>query len=261
MWTDASGKTAVLNERSPRLLGTASAFCRCGILTFVSLFTLACPEVARAEVLLANFDDLTMGSVGKSFTDGGITFSNLNTAGGPSRSFAIQVGSDGASFSPPNYLVFGIYSPQPGLLLGRFGSMDITFAGEATTVSLDVFARMGITGENFLTLQGLNAGGVVASDTVIISYWYPYDGPLSVSGDFDSVRLVASGQYSQGTVMLGVDNVSVTIIPEPKTVGLLCVGVPLLCRRFRTCLRRKLLSSGAWSNRDEHNEFARAAIW
>jgi hypothetical protein len=201
---------------------------------FLALSAWSCPEVAPAQVLLANFDDLTMGFVGKSFTDGGITFSNLDTAGGPSHTFAVQVGSDGATFSSPNYLVFGVYSPQPGLLLARFGSMDISFAGEATTVSLDVFASTGLfSWENSLTLEGLMAGSVVASETVIVSQWWPYDGPLSVSGDFDSVRLVASGQYDNGAVILGLDNVIVTIIPEPHTNGLVAAGISLLAIAYK----------------------------
>jgi hypothetical protein len=214
-------------------MGAASALCRCGLFIFVSIFTSAYPEVSRAEVLLANFDDLTVGSAGNFLTDGGITFSNLDTRGGFYKNLSIQLVSAGADFSPANCLGFGYPNSSPG----RFGSMDISFAGEATTVSLDVFASMSLpTWENSLTLQGLNAGGVVASETVLVSYWFPYDGPLSVSGDFDSVRLVASGQYSQGTVMLELDNVSVTIIPEPQALGLLCLGIPFLCRRFRTHL-------------------------
>ena len=174
-----------------------------------------------------------MGFVGKTFTDGGITFSNLDTRGGPSHTFAVQVGSDGVGFSPPNYLVFGIYSSQAGLLLARFGSMDISFAGEATTVSLDVYASTGLfTWENSLTLQGLKAGDVVASETVLASQYWPYDGLLNVSGDFDRVRLVASGQYDQGAVMLGVDNVSVTIVPEPHTNGLVAAGITSLALAY-----------------------------
>jgi len=113
--------------------------------------------------------------------------------------------------------------------------MDISFSGQATAVSLDVFATLSLPGwENLLTLQGLNGGGVVDSESVLVSYWTPYDGPLSIFGNYDSVRLIASGNYSQGTVMLELDNVTVTIIPEPQSVGLLCVGLALLCRRFRT---------------------------
>src|ERR1035438_8143881 len=72
-----------------------------------SLLTWSCPEVAHAQVLLANFDDLTVGSVGKSFTDGGITFSNLDTRGGFYNNFSTQFLSAGADFSPPNCLGFG----------------------------------------------------------------------------------------------------------------------------------------------------------
>jgi hypothetical protein len=215
------------------IVRSASALLRRQFWLFLALSAWWCPKIAPAQVLLANFDDLTMGFVGKSFTDGGITFSNLDTAGGPSHTFAVQVGSDGATFSSPNYLVFGVYSPQPGLLLARFGSMDISFAGEATTASLDVAAStVSYTWENLLTLEGLKSGAVVASETVLVSQAEPFDGPLSVSGDFDSLRLVASGQYDRGAVVLGVDNVSVTIIPEPHSNGLVAAGMSLLALAY-----------------------------
>jgi len=212
-------------------MGPTSSLRRCAHLIFAALFVSACPEVTRAEVLLANFDDLAVGSVGNSFTDGGITFANLDTRGGFYKNFSIQLVSAGTGFSAPNCLGFG----QPNSYPGRFGSMDISFSGEATSVSLDVFATMSLPGlENLLTLQGLKSGSVVDSQTVLASYWAPYDGPLSIFGDYDSIRLIASGEYSQGTVMLELDNVSVTIVPEPRAVGLFCVGLAFLCRRFHT---------------------------
>ena len=231
------------------VMESASFLCRCGLLIAVSLCISACPESSRGEVLIADFDDLPVGSLGNSpFTDGGITFSNLDTRGGFYNRFSIQLVSAGSGFSAPNCLGFG----QPNSNPGRFGSMDISFSGEATTVSLDVFATMSLPGwENLLTLQGLNGGGVVDSQTVLVSYWTPFDGQLRIFGNYDSVRLIASGEYSQGTVMLELDNVTLTVIPEPQTVCLLCVGLAFFCRRFR-----HVNTSGCQSSTDAIQAYA-----
>jgi hypothetical protein len=184
----------------------------------------------HAQVLLAGFDDLTMGFVGKSFTDGGITFSNLDMRGGPSRTFAIQTSlKDTPGFSPPNYLIFGAYSPQPGFLLTRFGSLDITFSGEATAAT--VYAHT-VSSANILTLQAFQNGNVVAAETLFASEASSGFAPLTVLGEFDRLRLVASGAYDNGAILLGIDNVSVTIIPEPHINGLVAAGLTLLALAY-----------------------------
>jgi hypothetical protein len=180
---------------------------------FLAFIVCSRPQITRAQVLLANFDDLTIGFVGKSFTDGGVTFSNLDMRGYPSKTFAVQTAFDVTpGFSSPNYLIFGGYSPEPGFLLARFGSMDITFSGEATAATIYILAQ---PTPNFLTLQALQYGKVVASETLPASSASPDFTPLTVSGEFDRLRLVAAGDYNNGAIFMGVDNLSVTLIPEP----------------------------------------------
>jgi len=185
---------------------------------------------ARAAVVLtANFDGMTEGIAGTAFTDGGITFSSLDqrVPGQPVPNlFAIEATTFPLTgFTPRNYLTFGTNSPGNGFGFGRFGSANIDFSGMATSVTMDIFG-FGSTSANTLTLEGIFGGNVVASDTVNflgdpISIVYL---PLSISGMFDSLRLVAAGPFDSGVVLFGMDNVNVTLVPEPAAATLLLIG-------------------------------------
>src|ERR1051325_5722294 len=210
----------------------------------VWLFSWVCaccliPEIGGAQVLLADFNDLAQGFVGKSFTDGGITFSNLEMRGYPSHVFAIQTASgDLQGFSAPNFLVFGGYSPQPGFLVSRFGSCDISFSGLATAASINVLVRY--IYPNLLTLHAISNGEIVDSAMLMVSEAPPYFTTLTVAGDFDRLRLVASGDYDSGAVLLGIDNTTVTIVAEAGAPSLLVMALGLVyaARRSRSQLNR-----------------------
>ena len=187
---------------------------------------------ARASVFLtANFDDLGEGSEGSSFSDGGITFSDIDeripdTPGGTFDIEATTATLPG--FSAPNYLTFEGYVPglNNGYGFGRFGSADIGFSGTATSASMDIFG-FGKSSTNTLTLEALLAGTVVDTDTVTFqgSLSTVLYRPLAVSGTFDSLQLVSAGTYELGTSFFGMDNVRITIVPEPSAAALLGCGL------------------------------------
>lgn len=188
---------------------------------------------AKAEIYLtANFDDLTEGSQGGSFSDGGISFFNLDERipEAPAYgTFTIQATTaDLPGFSPPNYLTFGGYVPgdTSGFGFGRFGSASIAFPGTALSASMDIFG-FGDSSLNTLTLEAMLGDNVVDSDTVTFyntSLYIVYL-PLSVSGMFDGLKLVAAGSDNNGTDFFGMDNLNVTIIPEEPVSVLLCYGL------------------------------------
>ena len=109
-------------------------------------FLLCCailPAFASQPPLVASFDDLLAGSAGTSFTDGGITFSNLDQrAFGGAGSFGIVSTTQVLTgLTPPNYLTFGIFSTGAQTTFGRLGSADILFSGQASSASMDAFGK------------------------------------------------------------------------------------------------------------------------
>ena len=185
---------------------------------------------AQASIYLtANFDDLLEGSLGDSFSDGGISFANLDEriTGPTLNTFDIQATTANLpGFSPPNYLTFVGYVPgnTSAFSFGRFGSASISFSGIASSASMDIFG-FGGSSLNTLTLEALLEGNVVDSDTITFYSTHPGEvvyRPLSVSGTFDSLKLVAAGPDNEGADLFGMDNVNITVVPEPTLNGLVC---------------------------------------
>jgi hypothetical protein len=197
-------------------------------------------SVAMAQssfYLTANFDDLNEGSLGSSFSDGGIRFSNLDERiPGPSGdAFTIQTTTANLPrFSPPNYLTFGGFVPgdTTNFSFGRFGSANIDFPGMGSFASMNLIA-FGTSSTNTLTLEGFLGGNVVASDTITFNGagWDVVGRTISISGMFDSKRLVAAGPDNNGTDFFGVDNVFITIVPEPPVNSFVCYALAVVILR------------------------------
>ena len=193
----------------------------------------------------ANFDDLNESSLGSSFSDDGIIFSNLDERiPGPSvNTFTIQATTANLpGFSPPNYLTFEGFVPgdTSGFGFGIFGSADIDFSGIGSFASMSVMA-FGTSSRNTVTLEGLMDGSVVASDTITFYSTSPdvVGQTLSIAGIFDSMQLVAAGPDNNGVVDMGVDNVDITIVPEPPVSSFVCCALAVvILRHFSFRARR-----------------------
>jgi hypothetical protein len=183
---------------------------------------------ARATPLIATFDSFSEGSVSHIFSDGGITFSDMDSRLSSFPDLFIIENASSLSdpaFSPPNFLTTVGYVPGPGFGFGRFGSARLTFGATlAFEATMDIFS---FRNPNILTLEALLGGIPVGSNS--IGFQLPGTGDLhqtlSISGvAFDELRLVGSGPDEDGAVFIGIDNVNITLVPEPYTVSLFGLG-------------------------------------
>ncbi|MCG3126704.1 MAG: hypothetical protein CHACPFDD_01557 [Phycisphaerae bacterium] len=188
----------------------------------------ACGCGGVASAAIATFDGLSEGALDKSFTEGGITFFDLDDrAGGFPVTFTVERADgtlSGPGFSPPNALGFGGWVPGSGAAFAQCGSFKFTTGTIQDFASLDVFEFFSYAG-NLISLEAYLGGALVNSTSIVlpgnfqINHWN-----LSVSGEpFDTLVLIGSGPTDRGVFFGLVDNVVVT--PEPATV----VGLTLLC--------------------------------
>ena len=184
------------------------------------LFTALLSSALGAQTHSANFDAQTEGSLGTSYTEDGIVFSNLDRyLGSSSENFVAEDGSGTLAgmtgFSAPNTLGFGGYSPGGGVGFSRCGVFDITLPGLFNSGDLAIFLTGGSTSGNLVTLEARLAGSAVASDTVTVpSTFGPHAFSLSVTGvDFDTLHLIGTGALHSGSFFAVVDNVHVTAAP------------------------------------------------
>ena len=219
------------------------------VLFSVLLALASMPVSATLITAGTDFDSLNEGFYGSSFTDGGITFFDQQ----PFPTFAVdELGYSatelGPTFSPSNYLNFGGFlAPGPECcIFGGFQSMRMSFDGEASSASLDVYTFINVSSSNTLALEAYLDGTLVAIDSALIASFdetfifpHPFDFTLghrrfAVSdGRFDELRLVASGPAE--LIFPGVDNVRV---PEPGVLELVIVsGVFVLLGWAKRLLR------------------------
>ena len=194
-----------------------------------------------ASAAVANFDDLSEGFFAPVFTNGGITFKNLdqNLGDGPIDNFTIDqadlslTGMPG--FSGPNVLGFGGWANGGDVGFSRFGSMDFTTGGSASSASVDIFSFFADAGTT-ITLQGLNGGTVVNSATVSLPATFVIEHTfLSLgTGDYDSFHLFAQSPTNQNSAFVAMDNFTVNSpVPEPASIAAITLGCAALLRRRR----------------------------
>lgn len=197
-------------------------------------------SLAYATIYTATFDDLGEGPVGTSFSDGGLTFSDIDERIPEPSIYSFDIDQATATlpppFSPPNVLTFGGYIPGPECAFGRFGSAWIDFSGIGSSASLDVFSLAGYP-QNTLSLEAWDGSTMVAS--VSTSFANPntiqYSSlALNNVAPFDRLELVSSGPVDYGVSFIDLDNVSVTTVPEPNGLSLMILGfVTAICLRRR----------------------------
>jgi hypothetical protein len=180
---------------------------------------------ARAQ--LATFDSLPEGLTATTFTDGGITFSNLDRripGEAVPAPFAIDTIGDGSfeglPYSPPNVLGFGGYSAGPGVYFYGFGSFEMSTGAPAGSVSLELFDS-GSQPRNVIHLEAfLNGQSVGASDVSIPRDLYFHHFTLAISGvTFDRLRLSA-GPQDNSVILAVIDNVQIGPVVQPCGVDI-----------------------------------------
>lgn len=207
------------------------------VVGIASCGVLGSPAIAAT----ASFDSFPEGFSGTTITDGKITFFDLDqrlsdTASSPFLIESTTADQLGASFSPPNYLSPGGFSPGFGASFGRFGSTRITTGTIGEFASLDVFSLLFSPSNNILTLEAWLDENLVGSSSVALSSFEPVntDGlvqqTLEISGvTFNQLRLVASGLDDDGVAFIGIDNVrvdEVISVPESTSaLSILAIGV------------------------------------
>jgi len=184
---------------------------------------------------ISTYDDLTEGSLDTSTVYNGVSYHDVNGVGG--------VFPDGSTFTPgevgdqliiedstdfydvhpdygsaPNSLTFGsVYIPGPNLSLGPLVRVTMDLDAPANAASVDIgYYENGPWGGIVIHLDALDAGNVVASDTITIADGGGRDNDtiatLSVGGaTFDSLKLYATygDQPSAPRVMMD----DLTLVP------------------------------------------------
>lgn len=186
------------------------------IKTFRLIALLACllllPAVLYAET--AAFDALTEGNTGSEFTDGGITFYDLdNGQPGLDNVFIIEDAQNSLTepeFSSPNGLTATSYTPGSNVGFGAVKELYMTTNTDADSAVVDIFTTaILLLDSNTITLEALKDGAVVDSDSMAVQDLTGDHFTLSV-GDvvFDTLRLVSSPD-SQALL---IDNVTINSI-------------------------------------------------
>src|SRR5690606_32223191 len=160
-------------------------------MTRTALLVLAALAAAPAVAEEANFDSFAPGFLGRSFEDGGITFSeNLWCPGSALVQFGATNGTGSLSgypeFTAPNVMTTGSWSTGTALGYTR------THQWIATTGQMANFARVDVwwpTGSNWegveVSLEGLVGSDVVVSDSFIH--------PGAVGAPVEHTRMVLDG--------------------------------------------------------------------
>lgn len=216
-----------------------------GTTCFVTAITVLLLGAAAARAQFADFDSLAEGFY-PTVQSGGVTFTNLDDFFPitTSDSFAIDDAVpdlNGISgYSAPNVLGFNALGPGQGVIFSRLGSFDFSTGQLSSAASLFFIAFDNAPGST-LELQGLLGGNVVNTASIPLNTQFQIvSHTLALgSGTYDSFKVVAHGTTQNGAVFGVIDNVAVTPIPEPSSLGA-CYAVALLILRRG----RRLKSTG-----------------
>jgi hypothetical protein len=191
-----------------------------------------------AAAQVSNYDDLTEGFKGPTFSYNGVTYRDVNGVPGsfpsgetflsdyPGEQFVIENATlyylDFPQWgSSPNALTFGnAFVPGNNFSVGGFSRASMDFAEVISEISMDtLFYENGPWGGIVLHLDGVRNGAVVASTTYTLSNLGGRDtlvrGTLSLSGEFDSANIYATwaGGYSAPRLM--IDDLTLTPAAVP----------------------------------------------
>jgi hypothetical protein len=179
---------------------------------------------------LANFDDITSGPIGDQYLSIGLRFYVGNGSEGSSTGLLLSGGSPvsaaagnfGTSISPPNVMV-----PLAGTNNDLFVYFYDSAQNRVTASSVGIFNDM--QGDpSRIFIEGFDTSGASLGRTQI-------DG-AGVGGIFSAQGIYTAKIYGAPGFggLIGVDNFSADIVPEPSSIILLAGGGAFyLGRRFR----------------------------
>jgi len=218
----------------------------------VGVGVLAAPALAQTS----NYDDLTEGFLGTSYSYNGVNYHSVNGVSGVFPDGSTFTPADGgdqliienATYlfndypswgSPSNVMTFGTsYVPGDNLTLGAFAqvTMDLDQVSDSASVEM-VFYENGPWGGIVFHLEALSGGSVVDSDSFAISDLGGRDNiafnTLSVGGaPFDSLYMYATYGSDFSLPRLMIDDLTLDPVPAPTTAALLGLGA-LATRRRR----------------------------
>jgi hypothetical protein len=213
------------------------------------------PGLARAVVV--DYEDLSEGFLGSTFTHQGVTYRDVNnvsgfyadgnpfSAGDPGTDSIIENATlfynDFPTYgSPINSMTFGnAFVVGDNLSIGALASVFMDLANHANAASLDIaFYENGPWGGIEYRLDALLNGQVVDSDNFLIADGGGRDNAtyrtMSVGGvEFDSLHLYAmkNGSYTVPRGM--IDNLTYAPVPEPASIAVLGLGAAAIAARRR----------------------------
>jgi len=210
--------------------------------------------VATADIN-HDYEDLDEGFLGQTYHHDGVTYHDVNEVSGvwpngdtfEPDGYNVELIIERATYfydefpdygSPVNSMTFGsTYVPGDNLSLGALASvwMDLDEIGDSASLDIGYYEN-GPWGGIVYRLDGLLDGNVVTTDSFTISDLGGRDNPtfssLSISGaEFDQLHLYATfvDQYSMPRGI--IDDLSISIVPEPASLTLLAAGFLALRRR------------------------------
>ena len=216
----------------------------------------AITDVANADIF-DDYESFAEGFLGPTVVHNGVTYRDANRVSGffPD---GIPFGPDelGSEYiieqatvfydefpaygSPDNSLTFGqAFIPGPNLTIGPLASIWMDLAGVGDAVSLDIgYLENGPWGGIQYILEARRNGNVVGSDSFVISDLGGRDNgayaTMSIMGvEFDQLQLYGWLNNSYTAPRGMIDDLSITIVPEPSTCVLLIMGFFLVRRRLR----------------------------
>jgi hypothetical protein len=186
---------------------------------------------------VSTYDDLAEGFLGASYAYNGVSYHDVNGVGG--------VFPDGSTFTPedvgdqvivenatyfydahpewgsaPNAMTFGTsFVPGPNLSIGALVQVTMDLDAPANSASVEIgYYENGPWGRIVIHLDALDAGTVVASDTIAIADAGGRDndttGVLSVAAEsFDSLRLYATYDDQPSAPRVMIDDLTLTPVP------------------------------------------------
>ena len=225
---------------------------------FASVLVVGAASSAAMADVFSNYEDLSEGFKGETFVHNGVTYRDVNNVSGfypdgvpfgPNDNGRENIIERAVPFyddfpaygSPVNTMTFGSsFVTGDNLSIGALASVWMDMPSVSNAASFDIgFYENGPWGGVQWRLEAVRNGSVVATDTITIAGNNPgrdnatFDS-MAISGvEFDQLHLFGwfNNNYTAPRGM--IDDLTITAVPEPGTIGLLGAASLLVMRRRR----------------------------